>query len=155
MIHEGQFRSRCRSRLNGCSVGNQEGKRIVPGAVQNVEDGAEEDIGTEFYCVAVDHYNTGHPHTHIIVRGKDDRSEDLIIARDYISHGLRERASELIDLDLGPRADGAIQQRLRAEVDQEPIVFSGNRLHSRGAACLECVNDLGMLLPGEVIAQEK
>src|SRR3546814_17525336 len=76
----------------------------------------EEDLGTNLDWVAVDHFNTGHPHTHIIVRGRDDRGKDLIIARDYISHGLRERACELVDLDLGPRTDDAIEQRLRAEV---------------------------------------
>lgn len=81
----------------------------------------EEDLGTRLDWVAVDHYNTGHPHTHIIVRGKDDRGKDLIIARDYISHGLRERAAELVDLDLGPRTDDAIEQRLRAEVGQERL----------------------------------
>jgi type IV secretory pathway VirD2 relaxase len=81
----------------------------------------EEDLGTKLDWVAVDHYNTGHPHTHIIVRGKDDRGKDLIIARDYISHGLRERAAELVDIDLGPRTDDAIEQRLRAEVGQERL----------------------------------
>jgi len=81
----------------------------------------EEDLGTRLDWVAVDHFNTGHPHTHIIVRGKDDRGQDLIIARDYISHGLRERACELVDLDLGPRTDAAIEQRLRAEVGQERL----------------------------------
>ncbi|MCW0197621.1 relaxase/mobilization nuclease RlxS [Sphingopyxis sp.] len=81
----------------------------------------EEDLGTKLDWVAVDHYNTGHPHTHIIVRGKDERGKDLIIARDYISHGLRERASELVDLDLGPRTDHAIEQRLRAEIEQERL----------------------------------
>lgn len=81
----------------------------------------EEDLDTKLDWVAVDHFNTGHPHTHIIVRGKDDRGQDLIIARDYISHGLRERACELVDLDLGPRSDDAIEQRLRAEVGQERL----------------------------------
>lgn len=81
----------------------------------------EEDLGTRLDWVAVDHHNTGHPHTHIIVRGKDERGSDLIIARDYISHGLRERACELVDLDLGPRTDDAIEQRLRAEVGQERL----------------------------------
>lgn len=81
----------------------------------------EEDLGTRLDWVAVDHFNTGHPHTHIIVRGRDDRGKDLIIARDYISHGLRERACELVDLDLGPRSDDAIEQRLRAEVGQERL----------------------------------
>ncbi|TIV05164.1 MAG: conjugal transfer protein TraI, partial [Mesorhizobium sp.] len=32
----------------------------------------EEDLGTKLDWVAVDHFNTGHPHTHIMVRGKDD-----------------------------------------------------------------------------------
>lgn len=81
----------------------------------------EEDLGTKLDWVAVDHYNTGHPHTHIIVRGIDERGRDLVIARDYISHGLRERACELVDLDLGPRTDDAIEQRLRAEVGQERL----------------------------------
>ena len=52
----------------------------------------EEDLGTRLDWVAVDHYNTGHPHTHIVVRGKDDRAKDLIIAREYLSQGMRERA---------------------------------------------------------------
>jgi len=30
----------------------------------------EEDLGTELDWVAVDHYNTGHPHTHIVVRAR-------------------------------------------------------------------------------------
>lgn len=79
----------------------------------------EEDLGTRLDWVAVDHHNTGHPHTHIIVRGKDERGKDVIVARDYIRHGLRERACELVDLDLGPRTEAAIEQTLRAEVEQE------------------------------------
>ncbi|BCM17808.1 relaxase/mobilization nuclease RlxS [Mesorhizobium sp. J8] len=79
----------------------------------------EEDLGTKLDWVAVDHFNTGHPHTHIIVRGKDDRGENLVIARDYISSGLRERAAELVSLDLGPRTDHEIEQRLRQEMEQE------------------------------------
>lgn len=81
----------------------------------------EDDLGTKLDWVAVDHFNTGHPHAHIIVRGKDERGRDLIIARDYISHGMRERACELVDLDLGPRSDAAIEHRLRAEIDQERV----------------------------------
>ena len=92
-------------------------KLLTRRLMQRVED----DLGTKLDWVAVDHYNTGHPHTHIIVRGRDERGADLVIARDYISHGLRERACELVDLDLGPRTDHAIEQRLRAEVEQERL----------------------------------
>jgi type IV secretory pathway VirD2 relaxase len=81
----------------------------------------EEDLGTKLDWVAADHFNTGHPHAHIIVRGKDEWGKDLIIARDYITHGMRERACELVDLDLGPRTDRAIEDRLRAEIEQERL----------------------------------
>ncbi|RUU14177.1 DUF3363 domain-containing protein, partial [Mesorhizobium sp. USDA-HM6] len=79
----------------------------------------EEDLDTRLDWVAVDHFNTGHPHTHILVRGKDDRGENLVIARDYISSGLRERAAELVSLDLGPRTDREIERRLHQEMEQE------------------------------------
>ncbi len=79
----------------------------------------EADLGTKLDWVAVDHFNTGHPHSHVVLRGKDDRSNDLIIARDYISRGMRERASEIVTLDLGPRTDQEIEQRLTREIDQE------------------------------------
>lgn len=50
----------------------------------------EEDLGTSLDWVAVDHFNTGHPHTHIVLRGVDQRGDNLVIARECISHGLRE-----------------------------------------------------------------
>lgn len=79
----------------------------------------EKDLGTRLEWVAVDHYNTGHPHTHVVVRGKDERGKDLIIAREYIAHGMRERAGELMTLDLGPRTDLEIENRLRSEIGQD------------------------------------
>ena len=81
----------------------------------------EEDLGTRLDWVAVDHFNTGHPHSHIVVRGKDMSGADLVIARDYMTIGLRERAAELVDLDLGPRSQREIAQALRAEVEQERL----------------------------------
>ncbi len=82
---------------------------------------AQEDLGTKLDWVAVDHFNTGHPHTHIIVRGKDDRGKDLLIAREYLLSGMRERACELVDLDLGPRSTDDIKAKLQGEVEQERL----------------------------------
>jgi type IV secretory pathway VirD2 relaxase len=81
----------------------------------------EEDLGTGLDWVAVDHFNTAFPHSHVILRGKDENGDDLIIARDYIRFGVRERAAELVTLDLGPRSDRTIQEKLRAEVEQERL----------------------------------
>ena len=88
----------------------------------------EQDLGTKLDWVAVDHFNTGHPHSHIIVRGKDARGRDLVIAPDYLTRGIRERAAELVDLDLGPRSDRDIKTRLRAEIDQERLTGLDRRL---------------------------
>lgn len=91
----------------------------------------EQDLGTKLDWVAVDHFNTERPHTHIVLRGVDDRGDNLIIAREYISHGLRERASELVTLDLGPRTDREIEDRLRHDVDQERLTAIDRRLLRR------------------------
>lgn len=66
-----------------------------------------------------------------MLRGVDDRGDNLIIAREYISHGLRERASELVTLDLGPRTDQEIEARLRHDVDQERLTAIDRRLLRR------------------------
>jgi len=79
----------------------------------------EADLGTKLDWVAVNHFNTGHPHIHVIINGRDELDEDLVINGDYIAHGIRERASELMTLELGPVT--AIEQRrkLAAEIDQD------------------------------------
>jgi type IV secretory pathway VirD2 relaxase len=88
----------------------------------------EEDLGTKFDWVAVDHFNTGHPHTHIMLRGVDDRGQNLIIAREYIAHGMRERAAALVTLDLGPRTDLEIEERLRRDIREERLTAIDRRL---------------------------
>ncbi|PKP92529.1 MAG: conjugal transfer protein TraI [Alphaproteobacteria bacterium HGW-Alphaproteobacteria-16] len=95
-------------------------------------DRMEEDLGTRLDWVAVDHFNTGHPHTHIVVRGKDMSGADLVIARDYMTVGIRERAAELVALDLGPRSHREIEQTLRAEIEQERLT-SIDRALMKGA----------------------
>jgi type IV secretory pathway VirD2 relaxase len=80
---------------------------------------AEADLNTRLDWVAVDHYNTGHPHTHIVIRGMDDRGRDLVIARDYMSHGFRMRARELATLELGPEIESDVTLKLAREVEAE------------------------------------
>ena len=79
----------------------------------------EADLGTGLDWVAVNHWNTDNPHTHIVVRGRDDTGKDLIIAGDYIADGFRHRAAELATEWLGPRTELEIQQTLQREVKQE------------------------------------
>jgi type IV secretory pathway VirD2 relaxase len=79
----------------------------------------EADLGTRLEWVAVDHWNTDNPHTHVVLRGKDDTGKDLIISRDYIAEGMRRGASELATEWLGPRTELEMQRAMQREVDQE------------------------------------
>jgi type IV secretory pathway VirD2 relaxase len=88
----------------------------------------EQDLGTRLEWVAVNHYNTGHPHIHVIVRGKDETGKDLIIAREYIRHGMRERAQELVTLDLGTRTRAEVEASLRTEIEQDRYTSLDRRL---------------------------
>jgi type IV secretory pathway VirD2 relaxase len=79
----------------------------------------ERDLGTKLDWVAVDHWDTDDPHTHVVLRGKDENGRDLVIAPDYIAHGMRHRASELATQWLGPRTEIEIRESLSREVTQE------------------------------------
>lgn len=79
----------------------------------------EADLGTRLDWIAVDHHNTGHPHTHIIVRGATDDGKTLNIAGDYIAYGIRERASEVITRELGRQTEREVSRGLEREIDAD------------------------------------
>lgn len=79
----------------------------------------ERDLGTHLDWQAVDHWNTDNPHVHILVRGRDDIGNDLVIAKDYIRHGMRGRAEERVSLELGPRSEREINADLKSQVTAE------------------------------------
>lgn len=81
----------------------------------------ETDLNTRLDWIAVDHHNTGHPHTHILVRGVTDDGKILNIAGDYIAHGIRHRASELVERELGLQSEVEVARKLANEVDAERL----------------------------------
>ena len=134
----GQLYSRDFDDADGSSFLNEcEGDRHQFRLIVSPEDGAqlqdlkpfirdfmahvERDLETKLDWVAVDHYNTGQPHTHIVIRGKDDVSQDLVITRDYMSHGLRMRARELVTMELGPELEYDMTMKLAREVNAERL----------------------------------
>lgn len=79
----------------------------------------EKDLSTRLDWVAVDHWNTEHPHIHLIVRGVRDDGQDLVISRDYIKEGMRDRARDLITQELGQRTDLDIRRTLESQIETE------------------------------------
>lgn len=79
----------------------------------------EVDLGSRLDWVAVDHWDTDNPHTHVVLRGRHQTGHDLVIAREYIGQGMRHRASQLATDWLGPRSELEIAQSMAREVGQE------------------------------------
>ena len=79
----------------------------------------ERDLGTKLDWAAVDHWNTDNPHVHVILRGRADDGQDLVIARDYIKEGMRARAADLVTQELGPRTDLDIRRNLECQIEAE------------------------------------
>jgi len=102
---------------------------------------ASRDLGTRLDWVAIDHWNTEHPHVHVLVRGRADDGRDLVISRDYISVGLRARAGDLVTRELGPRSELEVRQRLEGEVTAERWTRL-DRVLAREAGAADGVIDL-------------
>jgi len=79
----------------------------------------ERDLGTKLEWIAVEHWDTDNPHTHVVLRGKDEWGKDLIIARHYLTDGMRLRACELSTRWLGLHTEMEILESLQRDVSQE------------------------------------
>src|SRR5208282_5559067 len=62
---------------------------------------------------------TDNPHAHILLRGKQADGADLVIPRQYISYGIRDRASEVATELLGERTPQEVQLAKSKEVEAE------------------------------------
>ncbi|WP_249296577.1 DUF3363 domain-containing protein [Acidiphilium multivorum] len=102
----------------------------------------ERDLGTGLDWVAVDHFNNAHPHTHIVIRGVDEAGENLVIAGAYLAHGIRERASELVTIELGPESTVERQAKLAREIDQERLTRIDRALLREASEAVGGVIDL-------------
>lgn len=100
----------------------------------------ETDLETRLDWVAVDHWDTDNPHTHIVLNGHTSDGRDLVIAPDYVAHGMRMRASEIATQWLGPRTELEIRQSLLLEVDQQRLTSLDRTLVRQAVA-----NDIDLI----------
>ena len=79
----------------------------------------EVDLETKLEWAAVDHWDTDHPHTHVVLRGVDQHGRDLVIDGGYLTRGIRQRGAELATQWLGPRTELEIRRTQEREVQQD------------------------------------
>ena len=80
-----------------------------------------QDLSTRLDWIAVEHRNTAHPHVHVLVRGRTDDGQNLVIARDYIREGMRARAERLLTIELGPRTEREQRRALDAQITADRL----------------------------------
>ena len=93
----------------------------------------ERHVGTRLQWLAVDHWDTDNPHTHVLVRGIRADGKDLIIPGKVMSVAIREDAQEIATRILGPRPtlelqrmrDRHIGARAFTRLDRELIALDG------------------------------
>lgn len=78
----------------------------------------ESDLNTKINWVASCHYDTNEPHVHLVIDGRDKSGEKLLMTRDYISRGIRNRASTIINNKLGLKTKEEIIKNLEINVNK-------------------------------------
>lgn len=143
------------------------------GAIDDLKDYSRElmrrielDLGTKLDWVAAEHHDTGHPHVHLLMRGVDDQGRDLVMTREYVSHGFRGRAEDLATEVLGPRLEpDRLSQAVRLErftdLDRELLhrarggEISMSMLGDDGMQASQLVQRLNRLETWELAGQSK
>jgi hypothetical protein len=66
--------------------------------------GLEQRLGQRLSWVAVNHYNTEHPHVHVALRGVDGHGKPVLLPRELVKQGIREIAQQAATRQLGYRS---------------------------------------------------
>lgn len=100
-----------------------------------------DDLGEpEMTWIATCHYDTGHPHAHVLIRGRRASGRDLVIPRDYIGFGFRARAQEVAQERLGDLSRAEAERRVWRETQADRFTSFDRRL-LEAADPDRCVND--------------
>ena len=75
--------------------------------------------GYSFYWVAANHYNTAHPHAHILINGRDKRGRDVTIPRDVVKTFMREYARDICTSQIGRRTGAEIAAEKEAALSAQ------------------------------------
>ncbi len=105
---------------NGAQIGD------LNGYTREVMQRAEAALGTKLEWVAVNHWDTDNPHTHIILRGKTRDGRDLVIPREFVKHGFRDAARDVATERIGSRT----RDDERRALDRETRAHRPTRLDS-------------------------
>ena len=109
----------------------------------------ESDLGSRLDWLGVVHANTDNPHVHLVIRGVTDKGGDLVISRQYLSHGMRHAAEDLATSRLGYRTAQEIEQSLKRDLTAERFTAVDRQLLVRAGASEDGILHTGGLSDGQ------
>ena len=86
----------------------------------------EKQTGYKFYWQGACHFNTAHPHAHLLINGVDKQGRKVNIPRDIVKTFMRETARDLCTKQIGLRT----QRDLDREKEQELVAQRFTKLDS-------------------------
>ena len=96
----------------------------------------ELDLDTNLDWVAAEHYNTGRPHVHVMIRGVTETGRALNIAGDYLRFGIAYHASEVLTRDLGLEMEIEAEHRLARQFNADRFTDLDQELMDRAVGGL-------------------
>lgn len=97
--------------------------------------------GYTLYWLAAEHYNTAHPHVHLLINGKDKNGQDVYIAPDLVKTYMRDIARDICTSLVGSRTDEQIREEKRNQLkaaryikldhEIESLMFTNNTVDTK------------------------
>ncbi len=110
------------------------GDRIdLEAMTREVMQRSEKQLGTKLEWVAVSHFNTEHPHVHVVIRGRRDDGTPLNLPREFIKREMRSLAENACTLQLGPRTELDAQEAAEREINQRQYTSLDRAIERRAA----------------------
>jgi len=79
----------------------------------------EQQTGYSFFWQAANHYDTAHPHAHLLINGKDKNGKEIEIPRDVVKTFMREYARNICTSQIGQRTAGEIAIDKEKELESQ------------------------------------
>jgi hypothetical protein len=73
--------------------------------------------GYKLYWEAANHYNTAHPHVHLLINGKDQNGKEVVFPRDVVRTFMRETARDICTAMNGPRTSAELSVEREKELE--------------------------------------
>jgi hypothetical protein len=92
----------------------------------------EQQTGYTLYWQAANHYNTAHPHAHLLINGKDKNGKEVEIPRDIVKTFMREYARDICTSQIGYRTSAEIAVDKEKELEARRFTKLDQRIKELG-----------------------